>query len=411
MWLKHQAFFYSLFLSRLADQILLFLVPLVVFQLTGSVAWSGLAFFFETLPRFLSFPICGALCDRISPLRLLRVSQLYRAGVCLGGMGAYAVFGGIGWLIAISALCGVLTTQDLMAREVMLPQAFAGFRFEKVASHTQIADQLGMVLGPMMAAVLLKVWSWEYVVVATALLFLAADGAVIAWQRFVRPIVTEPEAQSGNWTLPMATALRHIVALPGLIEVIILAAAINLVLGTTLATSAAMVTGIHGQSESWYAILQTAGAIATVTLLLATANTSMPLKTMGIVAFVAIFAGGLLAGLGSGPYLYALGFVLVVGFDKVFSVFIRSLRQRIIPPQDLGKTTGLIAMLNNLSQPLAGLLVTLFAGTYGAGGILTASSCVMAMVGLIVAALWLRRAQREATAAKILFALNKPIDS
>ena len=31
MGLKHQAFFYSLFLSRLADQIILFLVPLVIF--------------------------------------------------------------------------------------------------------------------------------------------------------------------------------------------------------------------------------------------------------------------------------------------------------------------------------------------------------------------------------------------
>ena len=96
MGLKHQAFFYSLFLSRLADQILLFLVPLVIFQLTGSVAWSGAAFFLETLPRFLSFPICGALCDRMSPLRLLRVSQLYRAFVCFGGMVGFAGFGGVG---------------------------------------------------------------------------------------------------------------------------------------------------------------------------------------------------------------------------------------------------------------------------------------------------------------------------
>jgi len=74
-----RGFLLSLFLSRLADQVLLFLVPLVVFQSTGSVAWSGLAFAAETFPRFLSFPVCGALCDRVSPLWLLRVSQLYRA--------------------------------------------------------------------------------------------------------------------------------------------------------------------------------------------------------------------------------------------------------------------------------------------------------------------------------------------
>jgi hypothetical protein len=100
--LKHQAFFYSLFLSRLADQILLFLVPLVIFQLTGSVAWSGAAFLLETLPRYLSFPICGVLCDRKSPLALLHISQQLRAVACFAGMIAYAGFGGVGWLIGIS---------------------------------------------------------------------------------------------------------------------------------------------------------------------------------------------------------------------------------------------------------------------------------------------------------------------
>jgi MFS family permease len=84
MGLKHQASFHSLFIARLADQILLFLVPLVIFQITGSVGWSGMAFFLETLPRYASFPICGALCDRISPLRLLYISQVYRAVACFG---------------------------------------------------------------------------------------------------------------------------------------------------------------------------------------------------------------------------------------------------------------------------------------------------------------------------------------
>ena len=95
------AFFFSLFLSRLADQILLFLVPLIVFQTTNSASWAGLAFFVETLPRFLAFPMCGALCDRFSPIRLLHISQVYRAGVCLVAMVLYGVFGGIGWLVAL----------------------------------------------------------------------------------------------------------------------------------------------------------------------------------------------------------------------------------------------------------------------------------------------------------------------
>ncbi|MGF7208440.1 MFS family permease [Skermanella aerolata] len=391
MELKHQAFFQSLFISRLADQILLFLVPLVIFQITGSVGWSGVAFFLETLPRYASFPICGALCDRISPLRLLHTSQVCRAAACFAGMAAYAALGGIFWLIAISAVCGVLTSQGIMAREVMLPQVFSGQRFEKVLSYTQIADQLGMVLGPLVAGFVLSIWSWEYVVLLAAALFLAADAAVILWERAARPRLAEPEAASGHWAAPLVTAARHIVRLPGLIDVVVLAAAVNLIIGVTLATSAAMVTGIHGQTEFFYAVLQAAGAVATVVILFGIAQTTVPLGVLGSVSFTMIFLGAVMTGAGTGPFLYATGFVVVVGFDKMFNVYIRSLRQRIIPRQDYGKTTGLIVMLNNLSQPLAGLLVGVFAGLSGAGGVILALSAVMGLTGvLITVARWRR---------------------
>jgi MFS family permease len=143
-------------------------------------AWPGPASPSPSRPFHASwpFPVCGALCDRVSPLKLLRISQLYRALVCIAGVVAFQWAGGVGWLIALSAVCGVLTTQGLMAREVMLPQIFRQHRFEKVLAHAQIADQLGMVLGPLLASLLLRWMPWPMVVGATAVFFLTADGAV-----------------------------------------------------------------------------------------------------------------------------------------------------------------------------------------------------------------------------------------
>jgi hypothetical protein len=51
-------------------------------------------------------------------------------------------------------------------------------------------------------------------------------------------------------------------------------------------------------------------------------------------------------------------------------------------------------MLNNLSQPLAGLLVSAFAGLYGAGAVISALSLVMGLLGLLAGAIWRRRATR-----------------
>lgn len=385
MRLDHLAFYLSLFLSRLADQVLLFLVPLVVFQQSQSAAWSGLAFFVETLPRFVSFPICGALCDRVAPYRLLRVSQLWRALACvLGALGA-GLGGHVAWLIGVSAVCGVLTTQGLMAREVMLPRLFPDTRTESVLAHAQIADQLGMVLGPLLAALLLGWWQWTVVLGLAAVLFLAADAAITLWRRASTVALPLP-AQAGaemHWLQPYQTALRHVLRLPGLLPLVTLAAGVNLAIGVTLATSAAMFTGVLHQSTNGYALLQTAGAVATVVVLLAIARIAMPLRSMGLVSWLCILLGGVATACSTNPWGYAVGFLLVVGFDKMFSVYIRTRRLHIIPPADLGKTTGLIVLFNNLTQPLAGLVVGLFAGADQARGVIAAMLLGMAVLAAV----------------------------
>jgi|SRR5450830_142453 len=387
MRIDHTAFYSSLFLSRLADQILLFVVPLVVFQVTQSAAWSGVAFFAETLPRFLSFPVCGALCDRVSPFRLLRISQTFRAVTCVLGSVASGLTGNVAWLVVVSAVCGVLTTQGVMAREVMLPQVFREFRTEKVLAHAQIADQLGMVLGPLVAALALNWWSWEVVLGVTAVLFLAADAAIKIWRsassvKLVEPTLMHP-IQGMHWLQPYRTALAHVLRLPGLVQLIILAAGVNLVIGVTLATSAAMVTGVFNQSGNDYAVLQTGGAIATVVILLVIARLSLPLRGMGLVSYGCILLGGVATAFSNWPLGYAIGFLMVIGFDKMFSVYIRTRRLQVIPAADLGKTTGLIVMLNNLTQPAAGLFVGLFAGQANARGVIVVMTVGMGVLGCL----------------------------
>ncbi|TKC87711.1 MFS transporter [Trinickia terrae] len=409
MRISYQAFFGSLFFSRLADQILLFLVPLVVFQTTHQATWSGAAFFVEALPRYLVFPFAGVLSDRTSPVKLLRASQRFRAIACLAGVAGYLLVGGIAWLVALSAVCGVLTSVGFVAREVILPQVFQQHRFEKVLSYSQLADQLGVVLGPVVAAALLGWWNWQWTVAFAAILFLIADGATLLWQRTgnIR-LFPAQETAPAQWMLPIRIALSHVARLPGLKRLVMLAAAENLVIGVTLATSAAMVTGVHHEPGRFYAALQVSGAIATVVILLVIARTSIPRKMLGGMAFTAIFAGGLMAGISPSIWGYAAGFLLIVGFDKMFNVFIRSARQAIIPAHDYGKTVGVMVMLNNLTQPLAGLLVGLFSGHGRIGLVVTSISLAMGLLGAATAYAGMQAARRNELTAP---SLRAPRDS
>jgi len=382
--LLHLGFMGSLFLSRLADQILLFLVPLVIFQLTSDVALSGFAFFVETLPRFIAFPVCGILTDFYSPYRLLSRSQFARFIAVLLALAGYFFFPGIYWLVSVAAIVGVLTTQGMMAREAILPLVFKEIRFQKVLAHTQLVDQLAMVLGPLIAALVLFFAQWQVVLIFVALLFLSADLALYIWLKSVRPCwkkLTQDELHIVN---SLRCALMNIKKLPNLLAVIYLAFAVNLIVGVLLATSAAIYTGVYAQSETEYAILQMLGAATTIIVLLYIGRATLPLRVLGVTSFIVLCVGGIITGLSQSAWLYLVGFMMIVGFDKMFNVFLRSLRKQIIPAQDFGKTTGLVVLLNNLSQPLAGLLVALYAGEFGVQVVVLSVVVVAVLIGVLV---------------------------
>ncbi len=382
------AFFISLFLSRLADQILLFIVPLIVFQTTQSVSWAGLAFFVESLPRYLAFPVCGALCDRFSPVRILHISQVYRAFACVVAMACYGLFDGIHWLVMLSALCGVLTTQGIMAREVVMPHIFGQYTYAKTLSYSQIADQSGLVLGPLVAALVLEVWAWPWVVLGVAVLFVLADLAMLIWQRNTTVNLEIHQQHPGIWLQPLRTAFGHIFSRVELKRIIVLAVGVNLIVGVTLATSAAMVTGHFAAGKDAYALLQAAGALVTIAILFYLARSSLKLKVLGGLSYSMITVGALITALSPGVWAYAVGFLLVSGFDKMFNVYLRSTRQRVIPVQDFGKTVGVMTLLNNLAQPLAGLMIAVLVAPLGTPTVILLLAGITALIGVAVASGW-----------------------
>ena len=385
------AFFISLFVSRLADQILLFIVPLIVFQTTNSVSWAGLAFFVESLPRYLAFPVCGALCDKYPPVRILHISQIYRAVACVIAIALYAVFDGIYWVVILSALCGVLTTQGVMAREVLMPHIFKHYTYGKTLSYSQIADQSGLVLGPLVAALLLEIWAWHWVVMAVAGLFVLADLAMLFWQRNTRVNLPTFEQHQDLWLQPLRIAFRHIRQLAELQKIIVLAVGVNLLIGVTLATSAAMVIGQYAAGKQTYAGLQAAGALTTIAILFYLARSTLSLKVLGSLSYSMIACGALITALSPNIWAYTLGFLLITGFDKMFNIYFRSVRQKVIPPQDFGKTVGVVSLLNNLSQPLAGLLIALLAGPLGTQTVILWLTGSTALIGVTLVTLARRR--------------------
>lgn len=209
---------------------------------------------------------------------------------------------------------------------------------------------------------------------------------MLAWQRLSRITLEVFEQHQDIWLQPLRIAFGHIRSLAELKKIITLAVGVNLIVGVTLATSAAMVIGEYSAGKDSYAGLQAAGAVTTIVILFFLARVALPMRVLGSVGFSMIATGAFISAPSPNLIGYALGFLLIVGFDKMFNVYMRTLRQRVIPPQDFGKTVGVITLLNNLSQPLAGLLVALLAAPLGIRQVILMLAVLTSVIG--AGALW-----------------------
>ena len=249
---------------------------------------------------------------------------------------------------------------------------------------SRLADQILLFIVPLIVFQTTNSVSW-------AGLFVLADLAMLFWQRNTRVNLPTFEQHQDLWLQPLRIAFRHIRQLAELQKIIVLAVGVNLLIGVTLATSAAMVIGQYAAGKQTYAGLQAAGALTTIAILFYLARSTLSLKVLGSLSYSMIACGALITALSPNIWAYTLGFLLITGFDKMFNIYFRSVRQKVIPPQDFGKTVGVVSLLNNLSQPLAGLLIALLAGPLGTQTVILWLTGLTALIGVTLVTLARRR--------------------
>ncbi|TJZ66840.1 MFS transporter [Chitiniphilus eburneus] len=345
--------------STLGDQMLMFAVPLIVYRATGSVSMSGLAFLCEWLPRVVSLPLAGVLADRVGGARVYVVADSVRAVACLLAAWALAVAPQQAFAVTalLMALCAFCYAQAFIALEATVPLLVSKADMPKAQSTLQGINYGAGVAGPALAG-LLMLWlaPAQLLWAASAVFALSACG--VRTLRAARRIDTDVRRE--GVLAGLATGFRILRGTPLLIALVGLSLAVNLVVGLALATGAAITVGHFGLPDQAYASLQVSVGILSIAsfLLVPWLLKRISVYRLGIVAFLVIAVGGLIMGLAGSYPVFVFGYALSFALCGLFNVFIRTERLHWIPQAQLGRAIGLIVLLNQLSLPLAGLLVT-----------------------------------------------------
>jgi MFS family permease len=357
--LKIIQFLASRFCSALGDQFLLFAVPLIIYKSTQNISLVGLAFFIEWTPRILSLPIAGSFSDRLGGKKVYLLADFVRMTVCLLGFFLIRLFpDNIFFIVSVvMSICAFFYAQSFIAMESTVPKLVSKTDLPKAQSILQGIDQTSSIFGPALAAILsVYINTPDFLLIAAGVFSISFLGVLFLGSALKVQINKPNNKQIWHDILQGGKVLLDY---PNLLTLIALGILVNLIIGLALATGAALTNGTFHKPDSYFAILNTtAGLLSVVSFLLVPKLTKhFSVFRLGIAAYLAVLCGGLLIGVANDFYLFVLGYALACGSSGLFNVYIRTERVQWIPDQHLGKTVGLIVLLNQLSLPVAGILV------------------------------------------------------
>ncbi|MFE7447474.1 MFS transporter [Streptomyces chartreusis] len=379
-------------LGLIAEQVVLFAVPLLIFQDTGDVSTLGFAFALEWLPGLLAYPFAGLIADRDGGARLFSRVSVGRAAVL--GLVVVIVVAEPGWttaaLMTNGALLSILAAPVRMSVEKMVPQVARGEKLATTQSLVQNMELLAMALGPALAAVAVLVLGKVWLLALAAGVFLVAAACWLPlprqkWQPGNGGGTREILGELGlGWTLLIRNRPVRLLA--------VLNFAINLVFATVLSANAALVTGVFGASESSYGMLNTfvgivgLGNLLVIPLLLR----KVDVHVLGVIGFTSLCAALFVAGTAGSFAVYGTAFVAGMTGVAYYNVFNRTQRIKVIPQEHLGKVMGPFYLLNLLSYPMAGLLVGTAGEAIEPQDLVTVLAVVLSVFGAVLLPLVMR---------------------
>ena len=148
-------FFLMLFCVLTADGLMVFLTPVLVYQLTGSIEYSGLSYALWWLPRILIIPLIGKYIDRLGVRPLSILSDVIKSIGCLflafndfsSDLIIAVAFGIVGSLISIG------NSQTIISYEKII--SLISYKKEYHVNLISRMDFSGMIVGPLIGMIII----------------------------------------------------------------------------------------------------------------------------------------------------------------------------------------------------------------------------------------------------------------
>jgi MFS family permease len=358
----------------------------VVTHRSHNPLWTGAVAAAAFIPIGVLSPLGGALADRLDRRRWLIVTTLGET-VFAALLSVLAATGHApSWaLVVVAFFGGVAAAVGFPTYQAMIPDLVPADDLLGAVSLSSAQFNVGRVIGPVLAGVVLLAGSAAWAFAVNAVSF----GAVVAALAVVRLPPPRPGADGGGRILGrIAEGVRVAAAEPGCRSAIILIGIVALIGSPFIALVPAMaVTGL-GRGAGGYTVLLAAQGIGAVGAALMLAPMARALGRRLLVGAMVAFPVALV-GYGLAPSLWsAAGAILVVGACYIGVLTgLNTVVQRRAPTEFRGRVLGLYMMVLGVIYPVGALVEGAIAHVVGIRAVTVVSGVVLFAV-MVAIGIW-----------------------
>jgi MFS family permease len=399
--------------SQLGDWLYNAALLAYVYVATGSAAWVGVATICRLLPYAVLGPFGGVVADRYDRRNVLLLGDLLRVLLMAALAAAVAAASPIVVIISLTALASVAGSAERPAAMALLPRLVGEARLGPANALLHTVQELGVVVGPAIGAILLTV-STNWVPFAVNALTFGVSALLVARLRR-RPgaaAAAEPERAAAQLKAGVSAVWRTAYVVP----IFVIVAMVELTYGAQTVQLVLYAEQKLGLGAEGYGYLLAAAGVGGLLSIVVNARLSTSSAVSRIVVGTAVvFCATQLVYARSDMIVVALVVTVLGGIGLVAcEVVAETTLARVVPGEMLGRVMGLYDALMVAAMVVGAVLAPVLISVsslsssllmVGAAALIVTVTCLAGLRGLDAVS----RRRAEALASRVSIIHQVPL--
>ncbi|BBH54316.1 MFS transporter [Fluviispira sanaruensis] len=350
-------------------------IPILVFQLTGSMSASGMAFAIEWIPRLIAMPLSGAAADIFGPRRLLLSSDIVRFMLTL--LAGFILLFPLNSISTIALIFGILGgavgffhEMAFVSFESLAPRLVSLHDLPKLHTLLQGLDLGTQIIAPRLAALLLIIFSPTAFILCLSFIFLSSF--LFSSQSKLIKNASLDDIKNIDFKIlhkltlqQLSEGILFVLKSKNILALIAISIAMNFSIGIVLSGSAGYLKEGLGSTAQMAGVLGTAAGVLGLIgfIIIPYYLKKFSLISLGFLGVVLFFICNISIPMAHNFWLYGLLYAGLFLADGFYTVYMRTVRVTLIPKDVFSSAIGIILLLNFIFMPISGLALALFGGS------------------------------------------------